>query len=74
MPYPVTLESCFEKFYRTFGPGRIIFGSDSSYFPRGFTMDYLKEQNRVVRFLNIPENEVQMIFGGNIARLLNIEL
>ena len=74
MPYPVTLESSFEKFYRTFGPGRIIFGSDSSYFPRGFTMDYLKEQNRVVRFLNIPENEVQMIFGGNIARLLNIEL
>jgi len=74
MPYPVTLESSFEKFYRTFGPGRIIFGSDSSYFPRGFAMDYLKEQNRVVRFLNIPENEVQMIFGGNIARLLNIEL
>jgi len=37
-------------------------------------MDYLKEQNRIVRFLNIPENEVQMIFGGNIAKLLNIEL
>jgi len=74
MPYPVTLESSFEKFYKTFGPERILFGTDSSYFPRGYAIDYLKEQNRIVRFLNIPENEVQMIFGGNIAKLLNIEL
>lgn len=73
MPYPINLESSFEKFYKTFGPERIIFATDSSYFPRGFAMDYLKEQNRIVRFLNIPENEVQMIFGGNIAKLLNIE-
>lgn len=74
MPYPVNLESSFEKFYKTFGPERILFGTDSSYFPRGYAIDYLKEQNRIVRFLNIPENEVQMIFGGNIAKLLNIEL
>ena len=74
MPYPVTLESIFDKFYKTFGPERILFGTDSSYFPRGYAMDYLKEQNRIVWFLNIPENEVQMIFGGNIAKLLNIEL
>jgi len=74
MPYPITLESIFDKFYKTFGPERILFGTDSSYFPRGYAMDYLKEQNRIVRFLNIPENEVQMIFGGNIAKLLNIEL
>jgi len=73
MPYPVTVESSLEKFYQTFGPERIIFGTDSSYFPRGFAIDYLKEQNRVARFMNIPEDELCLIFGGNIARLLNIE-
>ncbi len=73
MPYPVTVETSFEKFYKTFGPERIIFGTDSSYFPRGFAVDYLKEQNRIVRFMNIPEEEIKLIFGGNIARLLKIE-
>ncbi len=74
MPYPVTVESSFEKFYQTFGPERIIFGTDSSYFPRGFAVEYLKEQNKAVRFMNIPDREAQLIFGGNIARLLNINL
>lgn len=72
MPYPFTVDLAFQKFYQTFGPERIIFGTDSSAFPRGFVMDYLKEQNKAVRFLGISDADAQLIFAGNILRLLNI--
>jgi predicted TIM-barrel fold metal-dependent hydrolase len=71
MPYEYTVQIAFEQFYRTFGPHRIIFGTDSAAFPRGFVMDYLKEQNRAVRFNGISDEEAQLIFGGNMERLLN---
>ena len=70
MPYECS-QIAFEQFYRTFGPHRIIFGTDSAAFPRGFVMDYLKEQNRAVRFNGISDEEAQLIFGGNMERLLN---
>ena len=72
MPYQVTIESSFKKFYETFGPERIIFGTDSSYFPRGFAVEYLHEQNKAVRFMNIPDQAAELIFSGNIARLLQL--
>ena len=58
----------------TIGPERIIFGTDSSYFPRGFAEPYLKDQIRDVRELNYSEEYIQMIFGGNAARLFKIDL
>lgn len=73
MPYPFTVDLAFQKFYQTFGPHRILFGTDSSHFPRGFVIDYLKEQNKAVRFLGISDEEAQLIFAGNILRLLNLE-
>ena len=72
MPYQVTIESSFKKFYETFGPERIIFGTDSSNFPRGFAIEYLHEQNKAVRFMNIPDQAAELIFSGNIARLLQL--
>jgi len=71
MPYEYTVQKAFEQFYRTFGPYRILFGTDSSGFPRGFAMDYLKEQNRAVRFNGVSDEEAQLIFAGNMERLLN---
>jgi len=73
MPYEVTIKSSFQKFYETFGPERIIFGTDSSYFPRGFAVEYLHEQNKVLRFMNLPDKEVELIMSGNISRLLKLE-
>ncbi len=73
MPYEMTIQSTFLKFYKTFGAERIIFGTDSSHFPRGFVMDYLKEQNKAVRFLNIPDSDAQLMFAGNLARILHME-
>lgn len=69
-PYPLTLEDLFGKFYETVGPRRIIFGSDSSWFPRGFARPYLDRQLQACRRLGLPEEEIALIFGGNAARLL----
>ena len=44
MPYPLDLKTLFEKFLDTAGPRRIIFGTDSSWFPRGFSHKYLEAQ------------------------------
>jgi predicted TIM-barrel fold metal-dependent hydrolase len=74
MPYKLTLEDLFQKFYETIGPERILFGSDSSWFPRGFAIRYLLDQIRICRFMNMSHEHLQLIFGGNAARLLGVSL
>jgi len=74
MPYPLTLDDLFRKFYETVGPERIIYGSDSSWFPRGYSIRYLQDQIRACRFMNMPHDAMQKIFGGNAARLFRIPL
>src|SRR5690606_22709089 len=59
MPYNLTLDDLFRKFYETIGPERILFGSDSSWFPRGFairrseehTSELQSRENLVCRLL-----------------------
>jgi predicted TIM-barrel fold metal-dependent hydrolase len=73
MPYRLTLRDLFLKCLETVGPDRIIFGTDSSYFPRGFAVDYLREQLREVRAIGVGEDAVQKIFYSNAARLLKVD-
>lgn len=72
MAQRLTLDDLFRRFYETMGPDRIVFGSDSSWFPRGFARRYLVDQLRICWEMGMPEAEVQQIFGGNAARLLKI--
>jgi predicted TIM-barrel fold metal-dependent hydrolase len=74
MPYKLTLDDLFQRFFETIGPERIIFGSDSSWFPRGFALRYLQDQIRICRFMNMTDDQLRWIFGGNAARLLGIQL
>ncbi|HQY91058.1 amidohydrolase family protein, partial [Caldilinea sp.] len=73
-PGEVTIKYLFRKYYETIGPERIIFGSDSSWFPRGFAFRYLQDQVRDCLDLNISDVHIQQIFAGNAARLLKIDL
>jgi predicted TIM-barrel fold metal-dependent hydrolase len=73
MPYKLTLRDLFLKCLETVGPDRIVFGTDSSYFPRGFAVDYLREQLREVRTIGVDESTVHKIFYGNAARLLKLD-
>jgi predicted TIM-barrel fold metal-dependent hydrolase len=72
MPYQLTLRDLFLKCLETIGPDRIIFGTDSSYFPRGFSENYLREQVREVRAIGVEENTVRKIFYENAAKLLKL--
>lgn len=69
-----TVKKLFRKYMETIGPERIIFGTDSSYFPRGFAIRYLQDQIRDCRELGMTHEQLQMIFGGNAAKLFKIEL
>ncbi|EHK82314.1 amidohydrolase 2 [Saccharomonospora azurea SZMC 14600] len=72
MPYKLTLEDLFRRCYETIGPDRIVFGSDSSWFPRGYCYRYLADQLRVCHEMGMPDTDLGKIFGGNAARLLRL--
>jgi len=69
-----TTKRLFRKYIETIGAERIIFGTDSSYFPRGFAIRYLEDQIRDCRELGLTHEQLQLIFGGNAARLFKIDL
>ncbi len=71
MPYSLTVKDLFEKFYETIGPERIIFGSDSSWFPRGFVKRYYIDQVRDCIELGMTESEINKIFHDNMATILD---
>jgi len=72
MPYDLSLKSLFRKAYETIGSERLIFGTDSSYFPRGFSVEYLREQLKVCYELGFSEDAIQRIFHDNAAELLRL--
>ena len=72
MPYPLTLTDLFVKFLDTVGPERVLFGSDSSHFPRGLVRAYYDEQVRIVTELGLSTQERHLVFAGNAARLLGL--
>jgi predicted TIM-barrel fold metal-dependent hydrolase len=72
MPYELTLESLFRKCLELLGSERIVFGTDSCAFPRGFVYRYLQDQVKVCRDLNLRETDIENIFGNNARRLLGL--
>lgn len=74
VPGDLTVKDLFRKYMETIGPDRIIFGSDSSWFPRGFAVRYLQDQIRDARDIGLHHEDLQKIFGGNAAQLFKIDL
>jgi len=72
LPYPMDLETAFRKYYELLGPEHIVFGSDSSWFSRGFSHRYLQDQVRACRHLNFKQEDMELIFGGNARRLFRL--
>jgi len=66
----VTLKDVFRKALEVYGPKRLLFGSDSSFFPRGWNKSVLDGQVEVLRELGVDAETAQAIFGGNLRRLL----
>lgn len=70
MPYPLTLRDLFEKSLAVFGASRLLFGTDSTVFPRGWRSDLFNEQMQVLADLKVSQSDVAAILGGNLVRLI----
>ena len=66
----VSLADVFGKALEVFGPKRLLFGSDSSFFPRGWNREIFDVQKQALEQLDADEETVRAIFGGNMKRLL----
>jgi hypothetical protein len=52
------------------GPKRLLFGTDSSFFPRGWVHGVIEEQSRILYELAVPTADMASILGGNLQILL----
>ena len=65
----LTLRAVFDQTLKVIGPDRLLFGSDSSFFPRGWVKDVYEKQSAVLDALGAPEEIRQKVFGGNFERV-----
>ncbi|MFX1318474.1 MAG: amidohydrolase family protein [Promethearchaeota archaeon] len=70
IPYPSTLKGVMERALEAGGPERIVFGTDSSMFPRGFRYDILEKQLRIFKELKVSDEDLQKIFSENILCIM----
>jgi uncharacterized protein len=69
-PSDMTLKDVFRKTLESYGPKRLLFGSDSSFFPRGWNRPVFDAQVAALRELGVDRETAQAIFGGNLRRIL----
>lgn len=65
----LTLRHVFAQALTVLGPERLLFGTDSSYFPRGWHQAIRDTQLAVLEELGVPPVDQQAICGGNFDRL-----
>lgn len=74
-PTDLNLGKLYEKTIKAAGPERLVFGTDSSFFPRGYRINILQEQYHAARALCtqtalcLTEDQLDLIFSQNILRL-----
>jgi len=66
----VDLKDVFRRALEVAGPRRLLFGSDSSYFPRGWHAQIFQTQVQALCGMEIPAEQARLILGGNLERLL----
>lgn len=69
-PYPLTIQGLFRTFIETVGSERIIFGTDSNHFPRGFAYQNFQVQWQACLDLGLNDNALRAIFHDNAEHLL----
>ncbi len=71
LPYPnISIKKVFQKYLKTGGPERLIFGTDSGSFPRGFRNNLLQDQLAILRSLGTSNEDIQKIMRDNFINLL----
>jgi len=67
-----TLENVFKSALAVLGPARLLFGTDSSFFPRGWQAGIYEDQQRILTSLGVGAADAAAIFGGNFERLFPV--
>jgi predicted TIM-barrel fold metal-dependent hydrolase len=68
--YPgLSLEGVFAQALAVVGADRLLFGTDSSFFPRGWQRPVYETQRRIAETLGISTADCGQIFSGNFDRL-----
>jgi predicted TIM-barrel fold metal-dependent hydrolase len=65
----LTLTDVFRRALAVAGPDRLIFGTDSSYFPRGWRRVIHGAQRTILNEIGVEREAVGKIFGGNFDRI-----
>lgn len=66
----LTLETVFRQTAAVVGAGRMLFGTDSSFFPRGWQRPIYDAQEAAARDAGLGDADRALVFGGNFQRLL----
>ncbi len=66
----VDLPTIFKRALAVVGHERLLFGTDSSFFPRGWHEAIFYSQVNALVEVGVSEEQAQAIFGGNLRRLL----
>lgn len=69
-PAGLRLSEVLRRSLDALGAERILFGTDSSTFPRGYRLDVRDLQLSAARSAGATDTQVEAIFGGNLERLL----
>ena len=65
----LTLSAVFRQALAVLGPDRLLFGTDSSFFPRGWVADVYEQQSAALDELGVSSVVQQKIFSENFDRL-----
>ena len=65
----LTLDAVFKAALAVAGPSRLLFGTDSSFFPRGWQKGVYDTQKQIVDGAGVSAADAALIFGGNFDRL-----
>ena len=69
-PGNMTLADVFRRTLDVIGPSRILFGSDSSWFPRGWVQQVCDSQIQALTDAGADTEMVHAVFGGNLLELI----
>jgi uncharacterized protein len=65
----LTLAAVFRQALAVAGPDRLLFGTDSSFFPRGWVSDVYTRQSAALDEIGVDPDTREKIFGKNFSRV-----
>jgi predicted TIM-barrel fold metal-dependent hydrolase len=68
----LTLDAVFRQALATVGPRRLLFGTDSSFFPRGWQKSIFDAQSAALGAIGVSDDDRAEILGGNFDRLFPV--